>query len=94
MRSGSDDELVDTPTEGGLPSTRILLAAVLALQLESRRVAPDRADAVPAEVLLSDLGMTIGQIGRLTGRNYETVKSTIRRGREKAAKALPARQAK
>jgi hypothetical protein len=87
-----DDDPVDGLPGAGLPSLQVLIAGLLALQLEDRRKNRDMADSPPAELLLADLGMSIGQIARLTGRNYETVKSTLRRGRERVSKAEPARR--
>jgi DNA-directed RNA polymerase specialized sigma24 family protein len=59
-----------------------VMRAVLALLADEReaRIANDRS-ARRTEVLLADAGFTIGEIASLLGKNYETVKSTLRRGR-------------
>src|SRR5437868_5029361 len=76
-----EDELVEPTRSGTLPSPQLLLAGLLALQLEARNRDIDKGDGRRPEVILVDLGMTLGQIASLTGRNYETVKSTIRRAK-------------
>jgi hypothetical protein len=45
-------------------------------------------DAVPrrSELVLADSGLSIGAIATLTGKKYETVKTTLRRARASAAK--------
>jgi hypothetical protein len=45
-------------------------------------------DAVPrrSELVLAEAGLSIGAIATLTGKKYETVKTTLRRARESAAK--------
>jgi DNA-directed RNA polymerase specialized sigma24 family protein len=67
------------PTELGS-----VMRAVLALLADEReaRIASDR-DARKTEVLLADAGFSIGEIASLLGKNYETVKSTLRRERSK-----------
>lgn len=61
-----------------------VMRAVLALLADEReaRIANDR-EARRTEVLLADAGFSIGEIASLLGKNYETVKSTLRRGRAK-----------
>jgi DNA-directed RNA polymerase specialized sigma24 family protein len=61
-----------------------VMRAVLALLADEReaRIANDRG-ARSTEVLLADAGFTIGEIASLLGKNYETVKSTLRRRRAK-----------
>jgi len=79
MKTG-EDELLEG-ARPGLPSNQLLLAGMLAMQLEARPGDTDKGERRRPEVILLDLGMTIGQIASLTGRNYETVKSAIRRSR-------------
>ena len=35
--------------------------------------------------MLADAGLSLGDIAALTGRNYETVKTTVRRARQRTA---------
>src|SRR4051812_627746 len=85
----SKDETVEAERAAPLPSTQLLLAGLLALQIHESRRDGERTEPQKAEVTLADLGMTLGQIATLTGRNYETVKTTIRRARARQA-AVPA----
>jgi DNA-directed RNA polymerase specialized sigma24 family protein len=94
VNASGDDDIVEIPSAGLLPGSQIMLAAMLALQLEGSRSIREQAGLPPPEVLLADLGMSIGQIARVTGRNYETVKSTIRRVRERAARDSAVRKSK
>jgi DNA-directed RNA polymerase specialized sigma24 family protein len=65
-------------------SSESTLRAILALLADEReaRVVNDRS-ARKTEVLLADAGLSIGEIGTLLGKNYDTVKTTIRRSRAK-----------
>jgi DNA-directed RNA polymerase specialized sigma24 family protein len=66
------------------PGLERVMRAVLALLADEReaRVASDKA-ARKTEVLLSDAGFSIGEIAALLGKNYETVKTTLRRAQPK-----------
>jgi len=75
----TDGDLISTPK--GLPSNQALLAGLLALEVRALLAARDNSEPPRPEVVLSDLGMTLGQIALIAGRNYESVKSTIRRAK-------------
>lgn len=64
------------------------LTGILALMAASRDDANEGAstDRRPTEVILDDIGFTLSEISLVTGRKYETVRTTIRRQREKASK--------
>ena len=57
--------------------------ASLALQIADRDQALFGADPKRTEVVLAEVGLSIKDIARLTGRNYDTVKTAIRRARKK-----------
>lgn len=38
------------------------------------------------EVILAEAGLSVGDIARVTGRKYNTVKTIVRRGRAKSSK--------
>jgi len=42
--------------------------------------------ARPTEAVLADAGLSLAEIAQLTGRKYETVKTNLRRHRERATK--------
>jgi DNA-directed RNA polymerase specialized sigma24 family protein len=65
-----------------IPSEK-LLAGLLALTLAERLERSSGTDPRPVELILSGAGFSIGEIAQLTGRPYETVKTTLRRGRER-----------
>jgi DNA-directed RNA polymerase specialized sigma24 family protein len=78
----SDDSDVEvTMAARGLPSTQVLLAGLLAIQVQGLNATREKNDPTRPEVILAELGMTLGQIATLAGRNYESVKSTIRRAK-------------
>jgi DNA-directed RNA polymerase specialized sigma24 family protein len=57
------------------------MLALLVAEREER--INDRSEPRKTEVILADAGLSIGEIASLTGKNYDTVKTTIRRGRKK-----------
>lgn len=57
--------------------------ASLALQIADRDQALLGTDPTRTEVVLSQVGLSIKDIARLTGRNYDAVKTAIRRARKK-----------
>ena len=60
------------------------MTGILALLVDVReRACADDKSAVKAEVLLSTAGMSIDDISAVTGKKYDTVRMTIRRGRAK-----------
>jgi hypothetical protein len=79
-----DDDLGLLEGASNLPGTQLLLAGLLALTIQRDFGEHDSSPGKRPEVVLADVGMTIGQIARLTGRNYETVKSTLRRARSRS----------
>lgn len=66
-------------------TTEQLLQALLLLAIADRdeRAAPE-GPRRRTEVLLNDAGFNLTNIAKLTGRPYESVKSAIRRAREKS----------
>lgn len=65
-------------SDGVLDTGRIMLG-VLALLAADR---DERADDLPprrSELVLADAGFTAQEIAKLTGRNYEAVRSSLRR---------------
>ena len=66
------------------------LRALLALQVADRE---DRlnTDSPPrkTEFVLVEAGLTLGEVARLTGKPYETVKGTVRRARQRSASRSP-----
>jgi DNA-directed RNA polymerase specialized sigma24 family protein len=62
------------------PAMRAVLA-LLADEREARIV--NNSDARSTEVLLADAGFSIGEIASLLGKKYETVRSTLRRSKDK-----------
>jgi DNA-directed RNA polymerase specialized sigma24 family protein len=64
-----------------------VMRAVLALLADEResRIATDK-DARKTEVLLSEAGFSIGEIATLLGKNYDTVRMTLRRAQENKGK--------
>ncbi len=69
---------VDSTGATGPTSNRVLLG-VLALLAADR---DDRLDEVPprrSEIVLADAGFSAQEIAKLTGRNYEAVRSSLRR---------------
>lgn len=90
VRPGSSDRLVpktkkvamETERYEAEQSERIALAR-LALRIADRE---ERLGAEPrkTEVVLADAGFSLTEIARLVNRNYDTVKTTVRRARERA----------
>jgi DNA-directed RNA polymerase specialized sigma24 family protein len=64
-----------------------LLRALVALQIAERQERASSDAPRPTELVLADAGLSLADISALTGRKYETVRTTIRRGREAAAKS-------
>lgn len=60
--------------------------ALLALYTHERDVRHFQAEPKRNELVLADAGMPLAAIATITGRNYETVKTTVRRARAAAAK--------
>jgi DNA-directed RNA polymerase specialized sigma24 family protein len=63
---------------GDLAAIRHLLVAMVALQIDDRTEGQRR----PTELILADVGLSLSEIATLTGRKYESVKTTIRRARQ------------
>ena len=64
------------------------MTGILALLIDERegRTAEDK-NAVRTEVLLTDAGLSLEEIATVTGRNYDTVRMAVSRGRAKRFKA-------
>lgn len=64
------------------------MAGILALLIDERdyRTAEDK-DAVRTEVLLADAGLSLDEIATMTGRQYDTVRMAVKRGRAKRSEA-------
>ena len=60
--------------------------ALLALYVHDRDVRHFQIEPKRSEVVLSEAGMSVATIAGVTGRNYETVKTAVRRARAAAAK--------
>ena len=65
-------------------SLDMVMRGILVLLVDEReaRIATD-GGARKTEVLLAEAGFSIGEIASLLGKNYETVKTTLRRARAK-----------
>ena len=73
-------------TESATQVATLDIAAALTALLALAAAARDDAVTAPedrrrTEVVLADAGLTLGQIAAVTGRKYETVKTTLRRAR-------------
>ena len=72
------------------PSTGIelnqVMLGLLAIHIAEREERID-GDGSPrrTEVVLADAGLTLAEIAALTGKNYDTVKTTVRRARQRSA---------
>lgn len=64
-------------------STDHAMVGLLAVAVADRedRFADDKAKPRRTETVLADAGLPLTVIARLTGKNYETVKTIVRRGR-------------
>jgi DNA-directed RNA polymerase specialized sigma24 family protein len=60
------------------------ILAILIAEREDRLAKTD--DPRRTEVVLADAGLSLSEIAMLTGRKYESVKTTIRRARDRTAK--------
>lgn len=58
-----------------------LLTAVVALMASDRDSQSTGQDPRRTELVLADVGLTVTEIAEMTGRNYEAVKSSIRRAK-------------
>jgi DNA-directed RNA polymerase specialized sigma24 family protein len=66
-------------SDGATLDTSRLMLGVLALLAEDR---DERVDGLPprrSELVLADAGFSAQEIAKLTGRNYEAVRSSLRR---------------
>jgi DNA-directed RNA polymerase specialized sigma24 family protein len=66
--------------------------ALLALTVADREARVDDTPLRRSELVLANAGLSYSQISRLTGRNYETVKTAVRRAREAEEKATNAKK--
>jgi hypothetical protein len=68
-----------------------LQMAQIALAIADREVAHFGAEPCRSEVILRSAGLPIAAIAQLCGREFEAVKSTVRRGRQatRAGSATP-----
>lgn len=64
-----------------------LLRALVALQIAERQERASSDAPRPTVLVLADAGLSLADISALTGRKYETMRTTIRRGREAATKS-------
>ncbi len=65
---------------------QIVTQGILVMLVAQREDTLNEKDRRPTEVLLSDAGLNISQIAAVMGREYEAVKSAIRRERQKERK--------
>jgi hypothetical protein len=63
-----------------LTAEELLLADVV-LRIADRDERLFGSDAVRTEVLLTNAGLSLPAVAHLTGKNYETVKTAVRRAR-------------
>lgn len=68
-------------------SVEQLLAAMVALQVADRDERLTGAAARRTELVLTDAGLGLSDVARLTGRPYDTVKTAVRRARAAARTA-------
>lgn len=61
--------------------TSMLLRALVALQIAERQERQGADSTRPSELVLADAGLSLSDIADLTGRKYDSVKTTIRRAR-------------
>lgn len=64
----------------GISVEELLLANVV-LRIADREERASGAQSTRTEVLLVDAGLSLTTVARLTGKNYETVKTAVRRAR-------------
>jgi DNA-directed RNA polymerase specialized sigma24 family protein len=76
------------------PDETTLLRALVALQVAERQDRSSGEAARPSELVLADAGVGLTDIAALTGRKYESVKTTVRRAREASAGKPPKKKAK
>ena len=67
--------------EGEFVSIDRLMLAILAVLIADREDKLSLEEPRKTEVVLSQAGLSLGEIAQVTGRKYETVKSAIRRSR-------------
>jgi DNA-directed RNA polymerase specialized sigma24 family protein len=65
-----------------LEATMAGIVALLALEREER--VSGKAAEVRTEVVLANAGLSIGQIARMLGKNYQAVQKSIYRARDKS----------
>lgn len=75
------------PASAELLDLETAINALLALTVADRESRLNDGPPRRSEVILASAGLSYGQISRLTGRNYESVKTTVRRARETDEKA-------
>ncbi len=73
------------PDELPVPPDQVQYA-LLALYVHDRDVRHFQAEPKRNEVVLSEAGLSLAAIAGVTGRNYETVKTAVRRARASTAK--------
>ena len=78
-RQADTKDSIEIPVE-------VTLQGILALLVAERGDREEKADR-STEALLADAGLSLNQIARLTGGEYESVKGLVRRDREKRKKA-------
>lgn len=76
------------------PDETTLLRALVALQVAERQDRSSGEPARPSELVLADAGVGLADIAALTGRKYESVKTTVRRAREASASKPPKKKTK
>jgi DNA-binding NarL/FixJ family response regulator len=62
-----------------------VMLGLLAIQIAEREERIGDGSPRRTEVVLADAGLTLAEIAALTGKNYETVKTTVRRARQRTA---------
>ena len=75
--------MTNSNSSGGLGVEQLLRALLLLAIAEREEGDAPATDRRRTEVLLAEAGFSLQEIASLTGKPYETVKSRIRRARDK-----------
>jgi len=73
--------MAEKPSEVASPTERVLLG-ILALLAAERDERVDGATPRRTELILTDAGFSAREIAKLTGKEYEAVRSSVRRTAE------------
>jgi DNA-directed RNA polymerase specialized sigma24 family protein len=79
MKPGADTPVVES-----------LLRGLLAILVADREERINGATTRRTELVLADAGLSIGEVAKLTGKNYQAVQKAVVRAKAKQAAALAA----